>query len=177
MPQFVVLLRGVNVGKANRLPMAEFAEGLRGLGYSDVKTVLNSGNAVFTAKGTRAAKHAETIAGLLKASFSIDTPVLVVPAADFSKTITQAPITPPEADQSKFLLVFAPDAESLAKLAQLQPLLRPNERFARTDVAGYLHCAGGLLESKFAAVLLGKAWRQFTTRNWATAQKIAALLG
>jgi uncharacterized protein (DUF1697 family) len=47
MPRFVVLLRGVNVGKGNRVAMVEFKESLEGLGYTDVKTLLNSGNAVF----------------------------------------------------------------------------------------------------------------------------------
>ena len=48
MPQFVALLRGVNVGKGNRLPMVELKALLQRLDYTDVSTLLNSGNAVFT---------------------------------------------------------------------------------------------------------------------------------
>ena len=49
MPAYIVLLRGVNVGKAKRVPMAEFRKLLEGLGYTNVATLLNSGNAVFRA--------------------------------------------------------------------------------------------------------------------------------
>ena len=48
MPTFIALLRGINVGKAKRVPMAELRALLAGLGYGDVQTLLNSGNAVFT---------------------------------------------------------------------------------------------------------------------------------
>ena len=50
MPTFVALLRGVNVGKAKRVPMAELRALLSGLGYTGVATLLNSGNAVFRAR-------------------------------------------------------------------------------------------------------------------------------
>ena len=49
MPAFVALLRGVNVGKAKRVPMAELRDLLSSLGYTGVATLLNSGNAVFRA--------------------------------------------------------------------------------------------------------------------------------
>ena len=49
MTTFIALLRGVNVGKAKRVPMAEFRTLLAGLGYTGVATLLNSGNAVFRA--------------------------------------------------------------------------------------------------------------------------------
>ena len=48
MPRYVALFRGINVGKANRIAMADFRELLTSLGYTDVKTLLNSGNAVFS---------------------------------------------------------------------------------------------------------------------------------
>ena len=47
MPYFAVLLRGVNVGKGNRVPMAELRNLLAELGYTNVRTFLNSGNAIF----------------------------------------------------------------------------------------------------------------------------------
>jgi len=49
VPKFVVLLRGVNVGGAKRVPMAQFRALLSDLGYGGVGTLLNSGNAVFSA--------------------------------------------------------------------------------------------------------------------------------
>ncbi len=51
MPKFVALLRGINVGKAKRVSMENLRALLAGLGFTDVSTLLNSGNAVFQATG------------------------------------------------------------------------------------------------------------------------------
>ena len=59
MTTFVALLRGVNVGKAKRVPMAEFRKLLAALGYTGVATLLNSGNAVFRATSGAAGQHAD----------------------------------------------------------------------------------------------------------------------
>ena len=56
MPTFIALLRGVNVGKGKRVPMAELRDLLSGLGFAEVTTLLNSGNAVFRATGSSPAK-------------------------------------------------------------------------------------------------------------------------
>lgn len=71
MPQFVALLRGVNVGKGNRVPMAEFRLMLEQIGYTEVKTLLNSGNAVFTSSGRSGKKHAQVIAASLHSRGSV----------------------------------------------------------------------------------------------------------
>ncbi len=49
MTQCIALLRGINVGRAKRIAMAELRELIEALGFSDVRTLLNSGNAVFQA--------------------------------------------------------------------------------------------------------------------------------
>ncbi len=54
MPVYVALLRGVNVGKAKRVPMADLRAVLAGLDCTDVATLLNSGNAVFRSKARSA---------------------------------------------------------------------------------------------------------------------------
>lgn len=179
MPQqFVVLLRGVNVGKGNnKVPMAELRAALEALGYSAVKTLLNSGNAVFSSTARNPAKHAATIAAAVKERFGVVTPIIVKSAAEFAAIVAGNPIAPPDSDHSRFLAVFAMDAARLQELKALQALLRPGERWAVTDHAAYLHCAGGLLDSKLGAALLGKAGRSVTTRNWATVLKLASLLG
>lgn len=177
MPRFVVLLRGVNVGKGNRVPMADFRPALEQLGYTAVRTLLNSGNAVFSATGRSPRRHADTIAALVRERYGVATPVVVKSAAEFEAIVQGNPIVPPAADHSRFLVAFAMDPARLAELDSLQPLVRPGERLVVTDRAAYLHCAGGLLESKVGEAILGKVGRGATTRNWATVLKIEALLG
>lgn len=177
MSRFVVLLRGVNVGKGNRVPMAEFKVLLQDLGYSDVATLLNSGNAVFTSAGRSAPKHAASIAGALSRRLGVACSTIVKSSAEFAAIIAANPLVVPPSDHSRFLVVFAQDAQALRPLEALASLAQPPERFAVTAQAAYLHCAGGILESKLGAAMLGKAGHSVTTRNWATVLKLAALSG
>lgn len=176
MSRFVVLLRGVNVGKGHRVPMAGFREALEALGHTSVRTLLNSGNAVFDSRGRSSAKIAKGIAEVLAERFGVVTPVVVRSAAEFQASVNANPFPPPEPEHSRFLVAWAMDASRLQELASLAPLVRPGERFAVGEHAAYLHCAGGLLESQVGAALLGRAGRGVTTRNWATVLKLSALL-
>ena len=177
MPRFVVLLRGVNVGKGNRVAMAGFKVLLDGLGYTDVKTLLNSGNAVFASSGRSGAKHAAAIAAQVESRFGVTTPVVVKSAAEFAAIINGNPMVPPEADHSRFLVAFGPDESALQALRSLLLLAGDPERLVITGRAAYLHCPGGLRESKVGEAMLGRAGRGVTTRNWATVLKLGALLG
>lgn len=175
MPTFVALLRGINVGTAKRVPMAELRALLSGLGYTDVATLLNSGNAVFRARGGSPARHARDIAGAIAARFRMDVHVIVKSARELTTILAENPI-PAGADQhSRFLVAFVQDARALSRVAALTPMVAPAERFAVGSQAAYLLCTDGILESKAASALLGKAGREATTRNWATVMKLQTL--
>ena len=85
MPTFVALLRGVNVGKAKRVPMATLRTLLSGLGYTDVTTLLNSGNAVFRSAKGSPARHAASIASAISEELQIDVPVIVKSAKEIGR--------------------------------------------------------------------------------------------
>lgn len=177
MPAFVALLRGVNVGKSKRVPMAEFRTLLSGLGYTDVVTLLNSGNAVFRApRGTPAALAAD-IAAVLAAEMKVEVPVIVKSARELAAIVSQCPITAKPADHSRFLVAFVQAPKSLPGLAALESLVEPPEQFAIGSQAAYLLCSPGILQSKAGAALLGKAGQSATTRNWATVLKLRTLAG
>lgn len=119
MPRYVVLLRGVNVGNGNRVPMAGFRALLEGLGCTDVKTLLNSGNAVFSSGSRNAAAIAKSIGAAITATFEVATPVIVKSAEDFTAIVTGNPIVPLERDHSKFLVAFAMDSKQITALSAL----------------------------------------------------------
>lgn len=175
VPTFVALLRGVNVGKAKRVPMAELRALLAGLGYARVATLLNSGNAVFRAAKGSAAKHAADIAAAIATQLGVEVPVIVKSAKELADIVAENPIRAEVGDPSRFLVAFVQDPNSLRGLAAIEPLVVPPEAFAFGRQAAYLLCAGGILQSKAAEALLGKAGRSATTRNWATVLKLHAL--
>jgi uncharacterized protein (DUF1697 family) len=156
--------------------MAEFKLLLEGLGHTQVKTLLNSGNAVFTSPGRSAAKHAGAIGASVQSKFGLSTPVIVKAAAELTAIVQGNPMVPPEPEHSRFLVVVGPDRNALATLRPLLALVQGSERLIITKDAAYLHCPDGLLVSKVAAVLLGKAGRALTSRNWATMLKLATLV-
>lgn len=175
MPTFIALLRGVNVGGAQRVPMAQWRELLAALGHTDVTTVLNSGNAVFRAGGGTPARHAADIAAALRERLGVDVPVIVKSARDLAAIAAENPFAAAAPDHSRLLVAFAPDAPALATLAAVGALVVAPEQFHLGRHAAYLHCAGGILESRAGAALLGKPGRAATTRNWATVLKLHAL--
>lgn len=177
MPRYVVLLRGVNVGKGNRVPMADFKRLLEGAGFTDVKTLLNSGNAVFTSGVRSVNTLAATVAAEVERTFGVTTPVIVKSAAEIAAIIEGNPMPPPDDVHSSFLVAFGPDEQAVLSLAALLPLASAPERLVVMSHAAYLYCPEGILQSKVGEALLGKAGKGVTTRNWATLLKIHALLG
>lgn len=175
MPTFVVLLRGVNVGKSKRVPMAEFRALLEGLGYTQVITLLNSGNAVCRAAKGSPATHAASIANALSSGLDVAVPVIVKSASELAAIVAENPIKADAAQHSRFLVAFTQDQHSLAGLAPIRALVRPPEQFEIGRNAAYLLCAAGILQSKAGEALLGRFGRSATTRNWATTLKLRAL--
>jgi len=175
MPTFVALLRGVNVGKSKRVPMAELRALLSHLGYTGVATLLNSGNAVFCAASGTPGQHAARIASAISSELKVEVPVVVVSAKALATIVAGNPIKAEAPEYSRLLVVFAQDAKTLSGLAAIGPLVVPPEEFAVGRKAAYLLCAIGILESKAGAALLGRAGKSVTTRNWATTLKLQAL--
>jgi uncharacterized protein (DUF1697 family) len=176
MNRHVALLRGINVGRAKRVAMADLRALVAGLGYRDVRTLLNSGNVVFTvppgAKGDAAARIQDGIA----AKLGVTARVLVITADDLATVVAEDPLRGIADDPSRYLVAFLSDPADLAKL---RPLTRQDwapGALALGKRVAYLWCPEGILDSKLPEAvgrLIGDA---ATTRNWATVTKLHALV-
>ena len=171
----VALLRGVNVGGNKRVPMAEWRALMEGLGCTHVRTLLNSGNAVFDAAPS--AQWPARVRQALLDGLGVDVPVIVKTAAEMAAIAAGNPLLDVATDPSRLIVAFTATAADLAGLAPLTALVQAPERLHIGAHAAYLWCANGILESKAGAALLGKAGRTTTSRNWATVMKLMALLG
>lgn len=175
MTRCVVLLKGVNVGGGKRVPMADLAAILSGLGCAGVRTLLNSGNAVCVSQEPPRRLEA-AVRGALLERLSVDTPVIVVTESGLAAVIEENPLGAVCTDPSRLLVVFPQRADALPPLTGLVRLARPPERFALGTHAAYLWCPNGSLQSEVGKALLGREGRDVTTRNWATVLKLQALL-
>ena len=102
--------------------------------------------------------------------------MVVKSSSEFDAAVAGNSIVPSPEDHSRFLVAFSQERRTLDKLVELASLVRSPERFVIGAHAAYLHCAGGILQSKAATALLGRAGRGVTTRNWATVLKLGELL-
>jgi uncharacterized protein (DUF1697 family) len=175
MPRYVALFRGINVGKAKRIAMADLRKLLEKLGYTGVKTLLNSGNAVFTGGAGSTAAHAKRIHDAVAKQLGVDARVIVKSARDVAGIITGNPLEKIATDPSR-LLVAVTDAAPLAAVKALASRDWGAERVHLGKHAVYIWCADGILESQALSAVLKGLEGGGTTRNWATLGKIHALL-
>jgi uncharacterized protein (DUF1697 family) len=174
MTTCIALLRGVNVGRAKRLAMADLRELVEELGHTNVRTLLNSGNVIFDARRVDVGKMAQAIEVAIEDKCGFAASVVVLTATDLAAVILENPLRPAATDPSRYLVAFV---SSTTSLAQAKPLLAESwapETIAIGKRAAYIWCANGIIESKllqaFGRVTGGVA----TTRNWATTLKLQA---
>jgi uncharacterized protein (DUF1697 family) len=177
LPSCIALLRGINVGRAKRIAMVDLRGLLEGLGYADVRTLLNSGNAVFRAQATSSAKIASTIEQQIAGVFNHQVAVVVVTASELDAIIQDNPI-PQHAnvDPSRFLVAFVKQMKALDAARQILSQSWEPEAFALGKKAAYLWCSNGIIESKVAKSFSSALGEAATTRNWATVLKLQQML-
>ena len=175
MNSFVCLLRGINVGGKNLLPMKQLVALLEELGCRDVKTYIQSGNAVFWSGENDATCLADTISGEIQSKFEFHPQIILLTLADLEKAIAANPF--PEAlDEPKtlhlFFLAARPDDPDLNGLEDARA---DSERFELQKGVFYLHAPKGIGRSKLTAKAEKFIGVPMTGRNWRSIQKIVEM--
>lgn len=176
-PRYVALLRGVNnAGNSARVAMEDLRQLFQRLGFTDVRTLLNSGNVVFTAakreQGDLLAQITESLAARLK----VTVPVTVLSSDEVAAAVRENPFARRATNPSR-LLVVVPLVRS--GVLQLRPLLEEEwkpEAFGLGSRAAYLWCAHGVAKSSLWAAVERALGREGTARNIATMTKLLALV-
>jgi uncharacterized protein (DUF1697 family) len=175
MKRYIALLRGINVGKAKRVAMADLRALMAGLGYTGVRTLLNSGNVVFDATGGTAATHAKRLRAAILGHTGVDCEVVVKTAADLDAAIAEHPLRHHADDDARMLVMFTQDASDLALLKVLEDGDWAPEAFAVGRHAAWLWCANGVTESRISKAATRTLHERCTARNWATVEKLQAM--
>jgi uncharacterized protein (DUF1697 family) len=172
----VALLRGINVGKAKRIAMADLRALVAELGFGEVKTLLNSGNVVYTAADTEPEEAAARIEAAIVAKTGISSRVTVLTAAEVAEVIDGNPFGDVE-NPSRFLVTVLRDPRTVPGW---QPLTKEDwgtDSLALGPRVAYTWCRDGVLESRLPDTLNRLLGDRATTRNWATMLKLRALTG
>jgi uncharacterized protein (DUF1697 family) len=176
VPNYVALLRAVNVGGNAPVKMAALKESFAALGYAPVATHLQSGNVVFGAQAAPATLK-QAIERRLAKDFELSIPVLVLAQDELARVAAANPFaSEPGMDRTKLHVTFLFQPPDQAGLARLAAAVKGKDRCAVRSAVVYLHCPDGYGRSKLANAHLERLLGvPATTRNWNTVSELVRL--
>ena len=172
----VALLRGINVGRAKRVAMADLRALVQDLGYGDVRTLLNSGNVVFSIPKALRGDPAVRIETAIAAELGFAARVTVMTAGEVATAVQGNPLSTIADNPSRLLLMACADR---AALAGIKPLVKQSwtpEALAVGPRVAYLWCPNGSIGSPLLSAVSRIVGEGGTTRNLATMTKLQGLM-
>lgn len=170
--RYVVLLRGINVGGRNSLPMEDLREILELLGYKSVQTYIQSGNVVLSATSP---PDGAAISAAIEERFGFAPSVLVISGQHF-QAVARANPYEKEVVEPKHLHISFLAGVASADVDAMQACKGPTEKFTLTADALYLLAPDGIGRSKFAAAAEKLLGVEATARNLNTVRKLLDML-
>jgi len=177
MKTYIALLRAINVGGNSKIAMADLKSMLEDLGYANPQSLLQTGNLVFQAKESSAAKLEAKLEQAAAERFDLETDVLVRTAAEWQEAIAANPF-PKEAvsDPSHLLIMPLKAAPTKQAMKELQAAIPGRESVAAVGRELYLVYPDGIGRSKLTNKFIESRLKtRGTGRNWNTALKLASL--
>jgi uncharacterized protein (DUF1697 family) len=173
----VALLRGINVGGKNALPMKDLAQMFADAGCKDVHTYIQSGNVIFDAPAG-APGIGDAIKAKIEKRYGYRIPVILRTSQQLVKTIRDNPFLAAGADAKWLHVYFLADAPNASAIAALDPARSAPDVFHVRGQEIYLHVPNGMGQSKLTnAYFDSKLSTTCTTRNWATVLKLSEMMG
>ena len=170
----IALLRGINVGKAKRVAMADLRALFEDLGFRDVRTLLNSGNVVFIVARPKM-DLGRTLEKAITERLGVTSRVTIVSAAELDAIVAGNPLLKVATNPSRLMVSVL---NSAADRERLNPLLKRDwgvERIGVGPRVAYLWCPDSILDSELAAAVARALGDGVTSRNWGTISKLHAL--
>ncbi len=177
MSRHVALLRGVNVGGNKGVPMAALKALAQALSLGDPRTLLQSGNLVFSSSGERPEALERALEQAIQAEIGVTTAVCVRTAAVWDRLVRANPFPEAARDDPAHLQLMAfktpPKPGGPEAIAEVY---HGPERIALAHEHAYIVYPDGVGASKLTPALLGRHLGQGTSRNWNTVLKLQTLL-
>jgi len=171
---YIALIRGINVGGRNSLPMKELVALFQFHGYRNVQTYIQSGNVVFQSPKSLGAGDSGNIAKAIMDLKGFEPSVMLVNAEILKSAIEENPFP---TDNPKALHFFFLESQAEAPdLDRLMSLKTESERFELGKFGFYLYTPDGLGRSKLGSAIEKALGVAVTARNWNTVDKLASML-
>lgn len=177
MTTWIGLLRGINVGGRNKLPMADLRSLYDSLGASDVVTYIQSGNVCFESDIEDEAKLTAAVAEAIEAQTGLTVPVMHRRASEFVAVVNALPYCGDDVDPKQLAIVSLGAEPAKAAWAEIDPDRSPGDVYEAGDRAVYLHARTGFAKTKFTNDYFErKLGVTATTRNIRTMGKLVDLV-
>lgn len=164
----VALMRGINVGGKNMLPMKVLAAMFEAAGARSVRTYIQSGNVVFEAPAARRAKLALAVRAAVKKQLGFESEVVVRSAEELERVARSNPFLP-KAELAQLYVAFLADRPTPAQVKALDPSRSPPDAFRVVGREVYLKLPNGAGRTKLTnAYFDSKLGTVSTMRNWRT---------
>ena len=174
MITYIVLLRGINVGGNNILPMKELVEILEGIGCTNIRTYIQSGNVVVESNKKKDQMCRDIKSEILKVK-DIEIDPIVLSLGDFESAVRGNSFN---TENGKLLhLFFLSGDSSSPELSVLEKYKSASEEYELKGRVLYLYAPDGIGRSKFITKVQKAMGVPVTARNWNTVQKLISLAG
>ncbi len=173
---YVALLRAINVGGNNKVPMAELRDCATALGYTDVVTYVQSGNIVFTGARAPNAAVERRLEAAIAARFGFDVPVVVRTLAEMRAVAGAHPMAAEGIPNSQTHVIFLGTAPTAAAVASIAPDRSPPDRLLVRGSEVYAYLPNGAATKYTTAYLEKCLGTRATARNWNTVTRLVELL-
>jgi uncharacterized protein (DUF1697 family) len=172
----IVFLRGLNVGRSRRIGMDAVRAALEEAGFREVRTYLQSGNAVaLPPPGPDHHALAASIETRLTRVVGSDVGVLVLTPVELAACIAANPFPDAASEPRTLHAFFLNDRPSEDAVRRLADLARDGERVAVSGRVLYLHAPAGIGRSRLAGNVERSLGVAATARNWRTVTTVLAL--
>lgn len=175
MTTWIGLLRGINVGGNNILPMKKLTTDLESLKLKNVRTYIQSGNVVFEATAKTAKSLSKMIGDKIETKHGFRPQLLVLSCDTLQDAIRLNPFPDAVSDPKSLHFLFLAEPATKADIAALDQAKAPSERFELTDKIFYLHAPDGVGRSKLAASAEKLLGVMTTGRNYRTVEKLCSM--
>lgn len=173
----VALLRGINVGGKNMLPMKDLAAMFADAGCTDVRTYIQSGNVVYAASAAVARKVPTLVEAAIAKRFGFAAPIQTRSVEELRAVVAGNPLLSKH-DPDVLHVIFLAKAPTAKQTDDLDPQRSPGDSFVVRGREIYVACPNGVARTKLTNAWFDSRLATVSTgRNWRTTQKLLELAG
>ncbi len=179
MPTYIAMLRGINVGGHNKMPMERLRSICEGLGLKQVRTLIQSGNLVFEAAKCNPDSLSARIEKKILSEFGFEVRVITRTPEEVGRVIERNPF-PKESktEPGKVYVAFLAEVAKPDALKNLESKATADERVQRGEREVYLYYRNGMGQAKLTSNVLERVLAvAATARNWNTVTKLYEMAG